>query len=78
MVSYQTGKYQLLSHVRLIVTPWTVAHQAAPLSMGFFNQEYWHELSFPSPRDLPNPGSKAGSPTLRAASLLSEPPVKPY
>ena len=31
---------KLLSHVRLLVTPWTVAHQA-PLSMEFFRQEYW-------------------------------------
>ena len=31
---------QLLSHVRLSVTPWSVACQA-PLSMGFSRQEYW-------------------------------------
>jgi len=31
---------QLLSHVRLFVTPWTVAHQA-PLSMELPRQEYW-------------------------------------
>ena len=31
---------QLLSHVRLFTTPWTVAHQA-PLSLGFPKQEYW-------------------------------------
>ena len=30
----------MLSHVRLFVTLWTVAHQAPP-SMGFFRQEYW-------------------------------------
>ena len=36
-------------------TPWTVGHQA-PLSMGFSRQEYWSELPFPSPRDLPDPG----------------------
>ena len=30
---------QLLSHVRLFVTPWTVARQT-PLSMGFSRQEY--------------------------------------
>ena len=36
------------SHVRLFVTPWTVALQA-PLSMGFSRQEYWSELPFPSP-----------------------------
>ena len=29
-----------LSHVRLLVTPWTAAHQAPP-SMGFSREEYW-------------------------------------
>ena len=29
-----------LSRVRLLVTPWTAAHQAPPL-MGFSKQEYW-------------------------------------
>ena len=33
----------LISHVRLIATLWTVAHQA-PLSMGFSRQEYWSGL----------------------------------
>ena len=33
---------------------WTVAHQA-PLSMGFFRQEYWGGLPCPSPRDLSDP-----------------------
>ena len=28
----------------------------APLSMGFSRQEYWSELPFPSPGDLPDPG----------------------
>ena len=41
--------------VRLFVTPWTVAHQA-PLSMEFSGQEYWNELPFPPPGDLPDPG----------------------
>ena len=36
------------SHVRLFVTPWTVACQA-PLSVGFSRQEYWNGLPFPSP-----------------------------
>ena len=31
---------QSLSHVQLLATPWTVAHQAA-LSMGFPRQGYW-------------------------------------
>ena len=38
-----------------LVTPWTVAQQVL-LSMGFPRQEYWSELPFPSPGDLPNPG----------------------
>ena len=42
------------SCVRLFVTLWTVAHQV-PLSMGFSRQEYWSELPFPPPGDLPNP-----------------------
>ena len=33
-------KVKSLSYVRLLVTPWTAAHQA-PLSMGFSRQEYW-------------------------------------
>ena len=32
-----------------------VARQA-PLSMGFSRQEYWSQLPFPSPEDLPDPG----------------------
>ena len=42
------GKVKSLSHVRLLVTPWTAAHQA-PLSMGFARQEYWSGLPLPSP-----------------------------
>ena len=66
---------QLLSCVRLFVTPWTAAHQA-PLSMEFSRQEYWSGLPFPSPEDLPNPGIEPRSPALLADSLLSEPPGK--
>ena len=54
------------------VTPWTVVHQAT-LSMGFSRQEYWSELPFPFPGDLPTPETKTGSPPLQADSLLSEP-----
>ena len=57
------GKVKSLSHVRLFVTPWSVAHQA-PLSMGFSRQEYWSGLPFPSPGDLPDPGTEPGSPVL--------------
>ena len=44
------------SHVRLFVTPRTVASQA-PLSMGFSRQEYWSGLPCPPPGDLPSPGT---------------------
>ena len=44
---------------------------------GFSRQEYWSELPFPSPEDLPHPGKKPGSPALHADALLSEPPGKP-
>ena len=47
-----------------LATPWTVAHQA-PLFMGFFRQENWRGLLFPSPGDVPNPGIKPGSPVLQ-------------
>ena len=56
-----------LSRVQLFATLWTVAHQA-PLSMGFFRQEYWNGLPFPSLDDLPGPGIKPGSPALQAGS----------
>ena len=52
---------QLLSQVLLFVTSWTVAHQG-PLSMGFSRQEYWRELPFPPPGDLPDPGIEPMSP----------------
>jgi len=48
---------QLLSHVWLFAIPWTVFYQV-PLSMGFSRQEYWSGLPFPSPGDLPGPGTE--------------------
>ena len=48
----------VLSHVRLLVTPWTVARQA-PLSVEFYRQEeYWRGLLIPPPGYLPDPGIK--------------------
>ena len=45
----------VLNHVRLSVTSWTVACQA-PLSVGCSRQEYWSGLPCPFPRDHPDPG----------------------
>ena len=42
-------KVKLLSHARLLETPWTAAYQAPP-SMGFSRQEYWSGLPLPSLR----------------------------
>ena len=50
----------MFSCVQLFATPWSVAHQA-PLSMGFFRQEYWSGLQFP-PGNLPGPGIEPTSP----------------
>ena len=44
-------KVKLLSRVRLLATPWTVAYQASP-SMGFSRQEYWSGVPLPSPNNM--------------------------
>ena len=65
----------VLSPVRLFATPWTVARQS-PLAMGFFSQEYWNGLPFPSPGNLSDPAIELTSPALQVDSLPSEPPGK--
>ena len=70
---------QLLSHVQLFVTLWTVACQA-PLSMIFFSKPRipeWVAISFS--RDLPDPGVKLMSPASLALAgrfFTTEPPGK--
>ena len=62
----------VLSHVWLLVSPWTVACQA-PLSMGFSREEYWCGLPCLPPGDLPHPGIEPvapASPELQVDSLL--------
>ena len=59
-----------------LATPRTVALQAH-LSMGFLRQEYWSGLPFPSPGDLPDPGSEPVSPPLAGRFFNTEPPGKP-
>ena len=56
----------------LFATPWPIACQAPP-PMGFPRQEYWSELSLPSPVALPNPGIESWSSALQADFLLSKP-----
>ena len=70
-------KAKLLSHVRLLVTLWTVAYQVPPC-LGFSRQQYWSGLPLPSPGDLPHPGVKFRSPALQVDSLPTELPGKPH
>ena len=43
------------------------------MSMGFFRQEYWSGLPFPSPVDLPNPGTEPTSPVFLELQVDSLP-----
>ena len=54
------------------MTPWTVAHKA-PLSMEFSRQEYWSGLPFPTPGNLPDPGTELMSPLSPALQVDSLP-----
>ena len=66
------------SHILLFVTLWTVARQA-PLSIGFFRQEYWSGLPCPPLGDLPNQGIEPSALMCPASagSLPLAPPGKP-
>ena len=46
-------------------------------AMGFSRQEYWSGLPFPSPGDLPHPGTEPKSPSLVGEFFTTEPPGKP-
>ena len=50
----------------------------APLSTGFSKQEYWSELPFPTPGDLPDPGIKPIPPALAGGFFTTAPPGKPH
>ena len=58
-------------------TPWTAVPQVS-LSMGFSRQEHRSGLSFPSPRDLPNPRIKLTSLALTAGFFTIEPPEEAH
>ena len=48
-----------------------------PGPMGFFRQEYWSRLPFPSPGNLPDPGTAPVSTELVGEFFTAEPPGKP-
>ena len=58
-----------------LAIPWTLAHQAS-LSLGFPRKEYCSGLPFPSPGDLPDPGTDLGSPALAGGFFNTEPQGK--
>ena len=67
------------SHVQLFAMLWTVACQA-PLSMGFFWQEYWSGLPCLPPGDLSDPGIEPmslRSPELAGGFFTTSTPGKP-
>ena len=60
-------------------TPWTIALQAL-LSTGFFRQDYWSGLPFPTPGFLSLPGIKPASPVspaLASGYFTTAPPGNP-
>ena len=46
--------------------------------MEFSRPEYWSGEPFPSPADLPNPGTEPRSPALQADSSPAKPQGKPF
>ena len=62
--------------VRLFAIPWTITHQAF-CPWGFSKQEYWRQLPFPTPGDIPDPGIKPAFPALAAGFFTTVPPGKP-
>ena len=60
----------LVAKLSLTLSTTCAAACQAPLSMGFSKQEYWSELPFPTPGDLPNPGIEPTS--LASLALASE------
>ena len=69
------------AHPQSCLTPYSpMDYSQAPLSMGLSRLEYWSELPFPPPGDLPNPGIKPMSSVVRVLAgifFTTEPPGKP-
>ena len=63
---------QSLCSVWLFETPW-IGPSRFLLTMGFPRQEYWSGLPFPSPGDLPNPGTEFMSPALAGRCFTTGP-----
>ena len=44
---------------------------------GFFREEFWNQLPFLPPGDLPNPGVELSPPALAGGLVTTVPPGKP-
>ena len=56
------------------MAPWIIDYKT-PLCMGCPKQEYWSGLPFPSPGDLPNPGTEPVSLRLLAGGFFTTSPT---
>ena len=63
--------------VRALCDPVDCSLPGSP-SMEFSRQEYWSELPFPSPGDLPDPGIEPTSPIMATGFFTTEPPGKQH
>ena len=69
----------VLSHVRLLAAPWTVARQGFSIR-GILQARILEWVAMPSPGDLPDPGIESRSPmspALAGGFFTDEPPEKP-
>ena len=70
------SEWKSLSHVRLFVTLWIIAHQAL-LYMWILQARTLEWVATPFSRGSSQPRDQTRSPALQADSLPSEPPGKP-
>ena len=72
-----SNEFYVLSHVRLFVTPWSIAFQASS-SMGFSQARIleWVAISFS--RGSSRLRDQPVSPTLAEMLFITEPPGKPF
>ena len=76
--SEELGGYSPRDHKESDVTEHThtetLTHQA-PSVLGLSQQEYWSELPFSSPGNLPDPGIEPWSFALAGSFFTTEPPL---
>ena len=65
------------SEVKVTQSCLTLCNPMGYIVRGLLQARILEWVAFPSPGDLPNPGSKPRSPTLQVDSLPAEPQGKP-